>query len=131
MADESLWKRVLSDFALIPILRGLEPDRAVEIAQVLYGEGFLCFEVPLNSPDPFRSIERICQRFDGRLLIGAGTVLSVADVGRVTDAGGMIVVSPNADLDVIDATKQRGMISLPGFATATESSVPWLQARMR
>lgn len=115
------WAKVLSQTPLIAILRGVRPAEAVDIAQALLDGGFLCVEVPLNSPEPFRSIALIRERFDGRLVSGAGTVLSPGDVAQAHAAGAQIIVSPNADRAVIAATKAAGMISLPAFFTPTEA----------
>jgi 2-dehydro-3-deoxyphosphogalactonate aldolase len=105
---------------LIAILRGLRPDEAVGVAGALIEAGIDRIEVPLNSPDPFDSIALIAREFGEVALIGAGTVLTVDEVARVHDAGGRLVVSPNADPEVIRATRSLGMQSFPGAFTATE-----------
>ena len=117
----SAWTKVLSQTPLIAILRGLRPSEAVDIAQALLDAGFLCVEVPLNSPEPFKSIALIREHFEGRLITGAGTVLSPGDVAQAHAAGAQIIVSPNTDRAVISATKAAGMISLPAFFTPTEA----------
>lgn len=111
----------LGALPLIAILRGITPVEAVPVAEALFEAGFRCLEVPLNSPDPFASIAAMAAHLGNRALVGAGTVLTVADVARVKDAGGGIVISPNADVDVISATKAAGMASLPAFFTPTEA----------
>jgi 2-dehydro-3-deoxyphosphogalactonate aldolase len=107
--------------ALVAILRGVVPDRIVGIGDVLYAAGFRMIEVPLNSPDPFASIAALaaCNRPDW--IVGAGTVLTVADVQRTQAAGGRLVVAPNSDPEVIRSAVQLGMRVMPGFATATEA----------
>lgn len=105
---------------LIAILRGLDPERAVATAEVLIDAGIDRIEVPLNSPDPLTSITRIAEHFAGRGRFGAGTVLTMEDVWAVRGAGASFVVSPNADPDVIRATKAAGLGSYPGVFTATE-----------
>ncbi len=106
---------------LVAILRGIRPDEIDAIGDALVEAGFTLIEVPLNSPDPFASIERLAKRHGTRAMIGAGTVLSVANVSRVGDAGGRIVISPNTDLDVIAASVAAGMASLPGYFTPSEA----------
>lgn len=108
------------DRPLIAILRGVTPAEAAAIAAALIDAGITKIEVPLNSPDPFDSIKMMADAHGADALIGAGTVLSTEDVGRVAQAGGRLVVSPNCDQRVIVATKTAGMQSWPGVMTPTE-----------
>ncbi|MEL6841008.1 MAG: 2-dehydro-3-deoxy-6-phosphogalactonate aldolase [Pseudomonadota bacterium] len=105
---------------LIAILRGVTPDEAAPICAALIDAGITKIEVPLNSPDPFDSIKRMVDAHGQDALIGAGTVLSTDDVGRVAQMGGKLIVSPNCDQRVIVATKTAGMESWPGVMTPTE-----------
>lgn len=106
---------------LIAILRGVKPDEVEAIGEALVEAGFTLIEVPLNSPDPLDSIGRLAARLKGRAVVGAGTVLTTADVGAVADVGGMMIISPNTNLDVVAAAAGAGLVSLPGFATPSEA----------
>jgi 2-dehydro-3-deoxyphosphogalactonate aldolase len=111
----------LSECPLVAILRGITPDEAEPIGEALIEAGFGLIEVPLNSPQPLESIERLAARLGESATIGAGTVTTAADVTAIRDAGGVLIVSPHADERVIAATVAEGMISLPGFLTPTEA----------
>lgn len=119
MTTHVLWPKVKRP--LVAILRGIRPDEAETVSETLLDSGFELLEVPLNSPDAFVSIERLVKRFGNDCVIGAGTVLSADDCGRVSDAGGRLMVSPNVDADVLAMAQARGMISLPGVFSTTEA----------
>lgn len=106
---------------LIAILRGVKSDEVEAIGDALVEAGFTLIEVPLNSPDPIDSIARLARRLADRALVGAGTVLREAEVAAVADAGGTLIISPNANPRVIAASASRGLVSLPGIATPTEA----------
>lgn len=105
---------------LIAILRGLAPDEAIDIGTALADAGFTIIEVPLNSPDPLRSIERLASCFGDRCVIGAGTVMRAEDVTAVARAGGRLIVMPHSDPAVISAARTVGLTCTPGVATPTE-----------
>jgi 2-dehydro-3-deoxyphosphogalactonate aldolase len=105
---------------LVAILRGLEPERAVAVGEVLVAAGFDIIEVPLNSPDPLASIAALVAALGDRALIGAGTVLAEAEVDALAAIGAKLVVSPNANPAVIARTAAHDMVSLPGVLTPTE-----------
>lgn len=105
---------------LVAILRGLRPDEALDIGQALYDTGFEAIEVPLNSPDPLRSIELLAKALPGAL-VGAGTVVDPQDVARLADSGGRLLVSPNVDERVLARAAEYGMVTMPGVFTATEA----------
>jgi 2-dehydro-3-deoxyphosphogalactonate aldolase len=104
---------------LVAILRGVRPDEVGAIADA----GFAMIEVPLNSPDPLASIALLAKRYGPDVLIGAGTVLNIAEVGAVAAAGGRLIVSPNVDPAVIRASVAAGLVSLPGYFTPSEAFV--------
>ena len=111
----------LDPLPLVAILRGITPAEAAEVGDVLVDAGFRILEVPLNSPDPLRSIGIMRERFGDRALVGAGTVLSPARVDEVAAAGGKLIVMPHADVAVIRAAKAAGLYCLPGVSTTTEA----------
>ena len=111
----------LDDLPLIAILRGLEPEQALEVGEVLIETGFRVIEVPLNSPRPLESIGRLADAFNHRAIIGAGTVLKANDVGDVAKAGGRLVVMPHADTSLIRKADHLGLFCIPGVATPTEA----------
>jgi len=114
-------EQVIRNLPLIAILRGITPAEALPVGRALIDAGFLSAEVPLNSPEPLASIEALRRAFDGRLLIGAGTVLTETDVAASAHAGAQFVVAPNTNPTIIAAAKSSGLFALPGFLTPTEA----------
>jgi 2-dehydro-3-deoxyphosphogalactonate aldolase len=110
----------LGALPLVAILRGLRPEEAVEVGEALVEAGFRVIEVPLNSPRPLESIGLLASRLPEGVLVGAGTVLDPADVDRIRDAGGRLVVMPHGDPEVIRRAKALGLHCAPGVATPTE-----------
>ena len=121
MTPADLLRQYLDQCPLIAIIRGVTPDEAEAIGEAIRNGGIRIIEVPLNSPDPFDSITRLSARFGDEMLVGAGTVLDPADVARVRDAGGRLIVSPNTNFEVIAATAAAGLISCPGYFTPSEA----------
>ena len=117
----NLWDQSLHDNPLIAILRGLDPDRALDVAGVLVDAGFRIIEVPMNSPEPLVSIERIAERYGERVAIGAGTVLTPDVATSVCNAGGQIIVAPNMDPRVGARALELGAKWCPGVLTPTEA----------
>lgn len=111
----------LAELPLIAILRGLKPENAEAVGYALVEAGFRIIEVPLNSPEPFRSIEILAKTMPRNVLVGAGTVLDPQQVNGIRDVGGRLVVMPHADLDVIRRAKEQDLICTPGVATPTEA----------
>ncbi len=106
---------------LVAILRGVRPDEAEAIGEALIGAGLCVIEVPLNSPEPLRSIEALARRFGDRALIGAGTVMTAEHVAQIADAGGRLIVTPHAYPALVRAAKAAGMLAVPGFFTPAEA----------
>ena len=112
-------------YKLIAILRGVQPDEIEPIVEGLINIGINSIEIPLNSPNPFQSIEKVAkiaqQQSADSILIGAGTVLNKNNVRNVANASGKLIVSPNVFQEVIEATSHYNMVSLPGVFTASEA----------
>ncbi len=108
-------------YPLVAILRGIRPEETEGVVSALLESGLRAIEIPLNSPDPFRSIEIAAKLAPADALIGAGTVLTVDDVARLDSVGGKLMVSPNVDTDVIIAAREKGMVTMPGVLTPTEA----------
>jgi 2-dehydro-3-deoxyphosphogalactonate aldolase len=106
---------------LIAILRGVKPDEVLGIAAALETEGVGIVEVPLNSPAPLESIRNLAEACGERMLVGAGTVMTEAQVEEIAEAGGRLLVTPHADPVLVRAAKRRGMIAVPGFFTPAEA----------
>jgi 2-dehydro-3-deoxyphosphogalactonate aldolase len=111
----------LAPLPLIAVLRGITPEEIDGVGTALADADFRVLEVPLNSPRAFESIRILARRFGDRCLVGAGTVIAVADVARVREAGGRVIVMPHADEAVIREAKALGMLCVPGVATPTEA----------
>lgn len=106
---------------LIAILRGIKPEETADIVGALIETGFTAIEIPLNSPEPFRSIKIAAKMAPADCLIGAGTVLTVEDVDRLDGAGGKLLVTPNVEPAIISRARDKGMVTMPGVFTATEA----------
>jgi len=121
MTNRQAFDDAFAKCPLIAILRGVKPDEVEAIGDALIVAGFTILEVPMNSPDPLDSIARLARRFEGRAVVGAGTVLRVEDVEAVGAAGGTLIIAPNANVRVIAAAADKGYVALPGIATPTEA----------
>ena len=106
---------------IIAILRGISPAEVIAVSQALYDAGIRIVEVPLNSPEPFKSIALLAETFAGKMVIGAGTVLSVQDVNMLKEHGGQISVSPDCNPETIARALSLGLEPLPGVFTPTEA----------
>ena len=121
MSASELLQHFLDQCPLVAIIRGVRANEVEAIGDALYEGGIRIIEVPLNSPEPLKSIELLARRFGDRVLAGAGTVLTSEDVRKVSDAGGRIIVSPDTNVEVIAAAAQAGLVSSPGYFTPSEA----------
>lgn len=113
------------ELPLVAILRGLQPERAADVARVLFDAGFRALEVPLNRPGAIAAIARLVPLAPADAWIGAGTVLETAQVDAVGDTGATLIVSPHFDAAVVHRARERGMRSVPGVFTASEAFAAW------
>jgi 2-dehydro-3-deoxyphosphogalactonate aldolase len=121
MDARQLLRRYLDQCPLIAIIRGVTPDEAEAIGEAIFHGGIRIIEVPLNSPEPLKSIERLAAKFGDRMLVGGGTVFTPASVADIQAVGGRLIVSPHTNSNVIRATAQAGLVSCPGYFTPTEA----------
>jgi len=121
MSAKKLLHFYMDQCPLVAIVRGIRPQEAEAIAEAVQEAGIRIIEVPLNSPEPLASIERIAKKFGESMLVGAGTVLHADEVGQVRDAGGRIIVSPATNDDVIAASVEAGLVASPGYFTPSEA----------
>lgn len=112
---------LLNQFPIVAILRGVTPARIEAVAHQMFEAGIRAIEVPLNSPEPFKSIEILAKTYGDRCLTGAGTVTTQADVTRVQEAGGKLIVAPHTDVGVIAHAVALDMVVMPGFLTPSEA----------
>ena len=110
----------MDSLPLVAILRGLKPEEALGVGQTIVNAGFHILEVPLNSPDPLRSIQILAAAFP-HALVGAGTVTTAQQVRDIKAAGGQLIISPHLDDNVVCEAVNLGLISLPGVATPSEA----------
>jgi 2-dehydro-3-deoxyphosphogalactonate aldolase len=120
MSLQDDFRSVLASMPLVAILRGVRPEEALPIGEALVSSGWKLIEVPLNSPEPLRSIEALAKGFP-QAMVGAGTVLTPAQVREVHGAGARLVVSPNFNEDVVREAARLGLVCLPGVLTASEA----------
>ncbi len=120
-ATDRLWQATLNTMPLIAILRGISPNEALDIGNALLDSGITIMEVPLNSPSPLETISILSREFGQRAIVGAGTVLTTAEVAAVHAAGGKIIVAPNFSSNVASAAVGAGLHYCPGIATPTEA----------
>jgi 2-dehydro-3-deoxyphosphogalactonate aldolase len=118
---KELLSHFLAECPLIAIVRGVRPEEVEAIGDAVREAGIGIIEVPLNSPDPLSSIEKLAKKFGDSMLVGAGTVLDPTEVVKVRDAGGRIIVSPDTNIGVISTAAKAGLVSSPGYFTPSEA----------
>lgn len=116
----SQFRAHMDSLPLVAILRGLKPEEALDVGQAIVNAGFHILEVPLNSPDPLRSIHILAEAFPNAL-VGAGTVTTAQQVRDVKTAGGQLIISPHLDDNVVCEAVNLGLICVPGVATPSEA----------
>ncbi len=124
MTADTRRERFDAAFAALPlvaILRGVRPEEAEAMAIALYKAGFRIIEVPLNSPEPMRSIAIMRQALPDDAVVGAGTVMRETEVEELAAIGADLVVMPHADTAIISAAVRAGLICAPGVMTPTEA----------
>jgi 2-dehydro-3-deoxyphosphogalactonate aldolase len=118
---DNLFRQHFAACPLVAILRGVTPDEVVGVGEALFAAGIRLMEVPLNSPEPLRSIGLLAARFGESALVGAGTVLQPEQVAEVAAVGGRLIVSPSVNIALITATRAAGLVSAPGYFTPSEA----------
>ena len=121
MSATELFHRYFDQCPLVAIIRGVTPDEAGAIGQAVYDAGIRIIEVPLNSPEPIESIRRLAARFGDSMLVGGGTVLEPDSVSEIEAVGGRLIVAPNTNVEVIEATAAAGLVSCPGYFTPSDA----------
>lgn len=121
MSAQQLMHHYLDQCPLVAIVRGVTSDEVEAIGEAIFEGGIRIIEVPLNSPAPLQSIGRLAKKFGERMLVGAGTVLNPAEVERVAEIGGRIIVSPDTNVEVIAAAAKAGLVASPGYFTPSEA----------
>lgn len=111
----------MAELPLVAILRGITPDEIVEVCDALIEAGFRLIEIPLNSPQPWQSIERAVAHCPSNVLIGAGTVLEESDTARLAELGAPLMITPNSQPELVSLGAQRGLAPMIGCMTPTEA----------
>ena len=111
---------------IIAIIRGVESDKLIPLAEAMYDGGIRLMEVTysadgkISDEETAQNIKSLAEHFEGKMYIGAGTVLTKAQVELTKNAGGQFIISPDTNKDVIEETTNLGMVSIPGALTPTE-----------
>lgn len=121
--------RMIENEKIIVIVRGIAREKLIPLAEAMYSGGIRFLELTYSAdgsiPDEetAENIKMLSVHFDGRMYIGAGTVLSEKQVELTKEAGGKFIISPDTNSDVIQKTKELGMVSVPGALTPSEIQI--------
>lgn len=120
--------KLIEDEKIIAIVRGVDPEKCVSVAESLYKGGIYMMEITFDqsNPDSLKNtsaaIASIIKNFSKELRVGAGTVMSVEQVQLAAQAGAEYIISPNTKESVIKETLNLGLVSMPGALTPTEAA---------
>lgn len=110
---------------IVPVVRAKTPELAARAVDALLAGGVTIFEITMTVPDAVRLIGSLCDRYAGRAIVGAGTVLTAEDARACIDAGARFIVSPGLDLATVEYCRSRGVPVMPGALTPTEVIQAW------
>ena len=119
-------KELVKSEHLIVIVRGVRSEQLVPLAEAMYEGGVRLLEITysadgrVSDEETAENIRTLCCKMEGRMQIGAGTVLTEKQVRLTADAGGKYIISPNCNENVIKVTKEAGLLSIPAAFTPTE-----------
>ena len=105
---------------IVAILRGVDPAKVIAVAEALHAGGVQLIEITMNSPGALELIAKLSNVMQGKMLVGAGTVLDEAMVRTAVHAGAAFIISPVVEEGVIETTRMLGAVSIPGAYTPTE-----------
>jgi 2-dehydro-3-deoxyphosphogluconate aldolase/(4S)-4-hydroxy-2-oxoglutarate aldolase len=125
MMQRELGLQEIERTRIVAIVRGVEEQHIVSVAEALLQGGVTVMEVTLNTPGALRMIGQLQHKFGNDMYIGAGTVLDLDDAERAVEAGASFLVTPNMDEKVIRWSKQQGIPIFPGALTPTEIVKAW------
>ncbi len=124
MCKEAIEK--IKEGKIIVIVRGVAKEKLIPLAEAMYDGGIRLLECTYDAsgktPDSETAgnIEMLAKHFEGRMLIGAGTVLTERQIELTAAAGGKFIISPDTNSEIIKKTKELGLVSIPGAITPTE-----------
>ena len=111
---------------IIAIVRGVESEKLIPFAEAVYAGGIRLLEITysadgsVSDEETAKNIQKLSEQFDGRMYIGAGTVLKEKQVELTKSAGGRFIISPDTYPEVIRKTRELDMVSIPGALTPSE-----------